>query len=97
MSTVPLCYAYGANSLSAESICNNRCPEPKEELGGLLFFSGQWAEVRSLTHVFLAEYYHTEFAVKGYLAHKKLPPLHRTAIGAYAYAYCRVLGGGVFS
>jgi len=34
--------------------------------------------------------------VQGYLNHKKPPPPPRTAIGRYAYAYCRVLGGGVF-
>ena len=37
-----------------------------------------------------------ELWIQGYLAHKKPPPPPRTAIGPYAYAYCRVLGGGVF-
>jgi len=32
--------------------------------------------------------------IQGYLAHKKTHP-PRTTIGPQAYAYCRVLGGGV--
>ena len=33
---------------------------------------------------------------EGYLAHKKPPPPHRTAIGAQAWSHCRVLRGGGF-
>ena len=33
---------------------------------------------------------------QGYLAHKKPPPPPRTAIGASAWSYCRVLRGGGF-
>ena len=34
--------------------------------------------------------------VQGYLAHKKPPPPPSTTIGAWAWAYCRVLRGGGF-
>ena len=33
--------------------------------------------------------------IQGYLAYKKPHTPQRTAIGPWAYAYCKVLGGGV--
>ena len=35
-------------------------------------------------------------AIQGYLARTKLPSLLKTAVGAYAWSYCRVLWGGGF-